>query len=65
MKTQWSLLGAWHGACVPNSFDFHWQGCKFSGNQAPTAAAIYSRMSSTDVASNSNLDPSDVEYADH
>ncbi|BDA51304.1 probable metabotropic glutamate receptor-like protein P [Coccomyxa sp. Obi] len=41
------------------------QGCRFSANTAPTGAAIYSRMSSTDIATNSNLDSADVEYADH
>ncbi|EIE19974.1 hypothetical protein COCSUDRAFT_58210 [Coccomyxa subellipsoidea C-169] len=41
------------------------QGSKFSGNEAPTGAAIYSRMSSTDVNANTNLDSADVEFADH
>ncbi|KAK9902707.1 hypothetical protein WJX75_003360 [Coccomyxa subellipsoidea] len=37
------------------------QGSKFSGNESPTGAAIYSRMSSTDVTANQNLDSADVE----
>ena len=37
------------------------QDCSFNRNSAPTAAAIYSRMSSTKLGSNTNLQPEDVE----
>ncbi len=40
------------------------QGCAFKQNSAPTAGAIYSRMSSTVIGTNTDLNPSDITYTD-
>ena len=42
------------------------QGCRFSGNTAPNAPALCTRLSSTEVAANNiALDPADIQYMDH
>ena len=42
------------------------QGCHFSGNTAPNAAALCTRLSSTEVAAdNTALNPADIQYMDH
>lgn len=38
------------------------QGCRFSGNTAPDAPSLYSRLSNTDIAAdNVALDPADID----
>ena len=45
---------------------FMTQGCRFSGNTAPNAPALCTRLSSTEVAAdNIALDPTDIQYMDH